>query len=51
MPIEFVRAQIDAVLGDMGAHAVKTGMLPSEEVRIWNISNGQCLQELPNLRK
>jgi len=32
VPIAFVRAQIDAVLGDMGAHAVKTGMLPSEEV-------------------
>lgn len=31
VPAAFVRAQIDAVLGDMGAHAVKTGMLPSEE--------------------
>jgi hydroxymethylpyrimidine kinase/phosphomethylpyrimidine kinase len=32
VPVDFVRAQIDAVLGDMGAHAVKTGMLPSAEV-------------------
>jgi hydroxymethylpyrimidine kinase/phosphomethylpyrimidine kinase len=32
LPADLVRAQIDAVLGDMGAHAVKTGMLPSEEV-------------------
>mmetsp|Transcript_30654 Transcript_30654/g.93795 ORF Transcript_30654/g.93795 Transcript_30654/m.93795 type:complete len:532 (-) Transcript_30654:238-1833(-) len=32
VPVDFVRAQMDAVLGDMGAHVVKTGMLPSAEV-------------------
>eukprot|EP00962_Isochrysis_galbana_P024799 scaffold7622_cov130-Isochrysis_galbana.AAC.6 len=32
VPVDFVRAQIDAVLDDMGTHAVKTGMLLSEEV-------------------
>ncbi len=33
VPVDFLRAQIDAVLGDIGADAVKTGMLPSVEVR------------------
>lgn len=28
----FVRAQIDSVLGDIGAHAIQTGMLPTAEV-------------------
>ena len=28
----FVTAQIDSVLGDIGAHAIKTGMLPSVEI-------------------
>ena len=33
-PPAFLRAQIDAVLGDIGADAVKTGMLPSAEVSL-----------------
>ena len=32
LPAALVRAQIDAVLGDIGADAVKTGMLGSAEV-------------------
>jgi hydroxymethylpyrimidine/phosphomethylpyrimidine kinase len=32
VPADFVRQQIDAVLGDIGADAVKTGMLPTAEV-------------------
>lgn len=32
MPEEAVLSQIDAVLGDMGAHAVKTGMLYSRDI-------------------
>ena len=34
LPIEprLVRAQIDAVLSDMGAHAIKTGMLPTADI-------------------
>lgn len=31
VPPAFLAAQIDAVLGDVGADAVKTGMLPSVE--------------------
>lgn len=31
-PAEFLGHQIDAVLGDLGADAVKTGMLPTAEV-------------------
>jgi len=34
-PTEFVRRQIAAVLGDIGADVVKTGMLPTPEVRRW----------------
>ena len=33
VPVETLRAQIDAVLGDIGADVVKTGMLLSAEVR------------------
>lgn len=32
-PTEFIRRQIAAVLGDIGADVVKTGMLPTPEVR------------------
>lgn len=28
----FIEAQVDSVLGDMGAHAIKTGMLPTVEI-------------------
>lgn len=31
-PVEFVRLQLDAVLSDIGADAVKTGMLASSEI-------------------
>ena len=31
-PLEFLAQQIDSVLGDIGADAVKTGMLPNAEV-------------------
>lgn len=31
-PLEFLAQQIDSVLGDIGARAVKTGMLPNTEV-------------------
>ena len=34
-PTDFVRRQIAAVLGDIGADVVKTGMLPTPEVRRW----------------
>ena len=34
VPPESLRQQIDAVLGDIGADVVKTGMLPTAEVRI-----------------
>src|SRR4051812_31371904 len=47
VPPEFVAAQIDAVLGDIGADAVKTGMLGSaaivesvaERLRRWEVLN------------
>lgn len=32
VPAEFISAQIDAVMGDIGAHAAKTGMLSSVEI-------------------
>lgn len=32
MSTELVTQQIDSVLGDMGAHAIKTGMLPTTEI-------------------
>ena len=32
MPLEMVRAQIDAMMADVGADAVKTGMLPSTSI-------------------
>ena len=32
LPVEAVRAQFDAVLGDIGAQAIKTGMLASPEL-------------------
>jgi hydroxymethylpyrimidine/phosphomethylpyrimidine kinase len=32
LPIEFIAAQIDAVLSDIGAHAIKTGLLARVEV-------------------
>jgi hydroxymethylpyrimidine/phosphomethylpyrimidine kinase len=31
-PTDFIRAQISAVLSDIGADVVKTGMLPTPEV-------------------
>jgi len=34
VPVASVRAQLDAVLGDIGADVIKTGMLPSAEVSI-----------------
>src|SRR4051794_29687461 len=47
VPPEFVAAQIDAVLGDIGADAVKTGMLGdattvetvAERLRRWEVLN------------
>ena len=47
LPPEFVAAQIDAVLGDIGASAVKTGMLSSAAIiesvagrlKHWKVSN------------
>ena len=33
VPSEFVARQMEAVLGDIGADVVKTGMLPTPEVR------------------
>ena len=33
VPLETLRGQIDAVLEDIGADVVKTGMLPTREVR------------------
>jgi hydroxymethylpyrimidine/phosphomethylpyrimidine kinase len=32
VPVEFVAAQIDAIVEDIGAHAAKTGMLASREI-------------------
>ena len=32
MDTELVKSQIDSVLSDMGAHAIKTGMLPTEDI-------------------
>src|SRR5713226_7247699 len=32
LPVEAVRAQLDSVLGDIGAQAVKTGMLASAAI-------------------
>lgn len=32
LPLELITAQIDAVLGDIGAHAIKTGLLARAEV-------------------
>lgn len=32
LPVEAVRAQLDSVLGDIGAQAIKTGMLASPEI-------------------
>src|SRR6266567_5780508 len=32
LPAEAVRAQLDSVLGDIGAQAIKTGMLASAEI-------------------
>ena len=32
LPAEAIRAQLDSVLGDIGAQAVKTGMLASAEI-------------------
>ena len=34
VPLETLRGQIDAVLEDIGADVVKTGMLPTREVRL-----------------
>jgi hydroxymethylpyrimidine/phosphomethylpyrimidine kinase len=39
VPADFVRAQLDAVLGDIGADVVKTGMLSSAEI-IAAVSDG-----------
>ncbi len=33
MPLSTLAGQIDAVLGDIGADVVKTGMLPNAEAR------------------
>ncbi len=35
MPKDTLRSQIDCVLADIGADVVKTGMLPTAEVKRW----------------
>jgi hydroxymethylpyrimidine/phosphomethylpyrimidine kinase len=47
-PVEFLRAQLDAVLADLPVAAVKTGMLATEEV-ILAVAEYAAAGRLPNL--
>jgi hydroxymethylpyrimidine/phosphomethylpyrimidine kinase len=47
-PVEFLRAQLDAVLGDLPVAAVKTGMLATEEV-VLAVAEYAVAGRLPNL--
>jgi hydroxymethylpyrimidine/phosphomethylpyrimidine kinase len=47
-PVEFLRAQLDAVLGDLPVAAVKTGMLATEEV-VLAVAEYAGAGRLPNL--
>ena len=47
-PVEFLRAQLDAVLADLPVAAVKTGMLASEEV-VLAVAEYAAAGRLPNL--
>jgi hydroxymethylpyrimidine/phosphomethylpyrimidine kinase len=47
-PVEFLRAQLDAVLDDMPVAAVKTGMLATEEVVV-AVAEYAAAGRLPNL--
>jgi hydroxymethylpyrimidine kinase/phosphomethylpyrimidine kinase len=38
VPLDCLRGQIDAVLEDIGADVIKTGMLPSAEVRLHDLA-------------
>jgi hydroxymethylpyrimidine/phosphomethylpyrimidine kinase len=46
LQVESVKAQLDAVLLDIGADVVKTGMLPSAEVRCFDIVLKGCIEGL-----
>src|SRR5262245_32796804 len=47
-PLEFLRAQLDAVLADLPVAAVKTGMLATEEVVV-AVAEYAAAGRLPNL--
>jgi len=47
-PVAFLRAQLDAVLGDLPVAAVKTGMLATEEV-VRSVAEVAASGRLPNL--
>lgn len=47
-PVEFLRAQLDAVLEDLPVEAVKTGMLATEEV-VLAVADYAAAGRLPNL--
>jgi hydroxymethylpyrimidine/phosphomethylpyrimidine kinase len=47
-PVEFLRAQVDAVLGDLPVAAVKTGMLATEEI-VRAVGRLAAEGRLPNL--
>lgn len=46
-PTDFIRRQIAAVLGDIGADVVKTGMLPTSEVGMVAGFDGMPLLSCP----
>lgn len=48
LPAEFVGAQIDAVMSDIGAHAAKTGMLANAEI-IAIVARKATEHRIPNL--
>lgn len=48
-PTDFIRRQIAAVLGDIGADVVKTGMLPTSEVRMVACFDGMSLLSCPHI--
>jgi hydroxymethylpyrimidine/phosphomethylpyrimidine kinase len=47
-PVEFLQAQLDAVLGDLPVAAVKTGMLATEEI-VRAVADVAAAGRLPNL--
>lgn len=47
VPADFVRAQVEAVLSDIGCDCVKTGMLPSADIIRAVV---ECLAERPGVR-